>query len=216
MTIAAREQRWEGAMFQLDFSLLPEFVGHRIIKGLPAYIGEPLEALRLPETLDRLRGASRFLGEVSSHNDDWLNRAYLRAGLSEFRSVAQALHWDLGRREVHSPEKSRNPLIHLIFRLRRLTVYVANAPTAHREVTAVFRIFDEEHSKNIRVLLIDGIESYLRREKMVNYEKADVSKLCDWFESNQRQYGASQVLYAGVLQYCEELCWVYSVRVAKM
>lgn len=199
-------------MFELDFSLLPEIVRHRIFKGLPQFVEEPLKACCLPNTVDRLRAASLFLGEVGPSRPDWENRAYLRAGFSEFRSVAQALHWDLGRREVHSPDKSRNPLVHLVFRLRRLTVYVANAPTAEREVTARFRAFDEDHSVDISVLLIDGIEQYISRENMKDYRLGDVERICEWFDINQRQFGAPQVLDIGVMLYAQELADVYASR----
>src|SRR5689334_6906619 len=102
-------------MIALDFTRLPTISRHRIFYGMPRSIEEPMTALELPETVDRLRGASYFLGHVSADDPVWRSRVFLRAGLSEFRSAAQALHWDLGRRSVHSPEKSTNPLVHLVF-----------------------------------------------------------------------------------------------------
>src|SRR4051812_43102557 len=107
-------------LIDLDFDLLPAIVRHRVFKGLPPYIEEPLSKLRLSETLDRLRASSLFLGEVGPSEKPWEDRAYLRAALSEFRSVKQALRWDLGSSQsLHSPQNSRNPLIHLVYRLRR-------------------------------------------------------------------------------------------------
>lgn len=183
--------------------------------GLPDYIAEPLAALQLPETLDRLRAASLFLSQVSPTEADWKNRAYFRAGLSEFRSVPQALHWDLGRRQVHSPERSRNPLVHLVLRLRRLAVYVANARTSESEVKAEFEFRDVKTTADIKILLIEDVRGYLSRERLDGYRAEDVGRLCDWFEENQREYGASFVLDIGVMQYCQELVEVYRDRTAE-
>lgn len=199
-------------MIELDFDALPSIVRHRLFYGIPPYIEEPLAQVRLPETLDRLRAASLFLGHVSAEDPEWRSRAYLRAGLSEFRSVAQALHWDLGRRAVHSPEKSRNPLIHLVFRLRRLAVYVANARTSPREVTASITLGDHTTAADISILLIDDLRGYLTRERLDAYRTEDIVRLCEWFDNEQQQWGASQVLDIGVLQYCQELVDVYAAR----
>ncbi len=200
-------------MIDLAFDLLPTIVRHQLFKGLPPFIEEPLTKLKLPETVDRLRAASLFLGEVGPSDKPWEDRAYLRAALSEFRSVTQALRWDLGTSQgLHSPQKSRNPLIHAVYRLRRLAVYVANAPTKEREVTASIQVFDKTHQAEIKVLLIDDVERYLRLGNLKDYKPEDVSRISNWIEENQRVYGAPQVLDVGVQQYCQELCDVYENR----
>lgn len=200
-------------MFELDFSLLPEFTGQRALLCLPPYLEDALSALGLPDTVDRLKGASYFIGKLSARNDLWQNRAYLRAGLSDFRSVAQALGWDVGRTApVHSPEKSRNPLVHLVFRLRRVAVYRESAETAEQQITATFRVLGDEHQVPIKVLLIKDIERYLRRENLSLYRDSDITEVCAWFDAMQRRYGASQVLDAGVQMYCDELLQVYAHR----
>ena len=199
-------------MYDLDFGLLPQIVRHRVFMNLPVSIDGPLSKLKLPETLDRLRAANRFLAEVSATEKDWINRGYLRAGLNEFRSVDEALRWDLGHRSGHIPTKSRNPLVHLLYRLRRLTVYVANAPTKERQVTATLRMGDATHQADIKILLIPDIESYVRQENLDAYRSEDITQLCKWFEDNQQVYGAPQVLETGVSLYCLELCDLYADR----
>lgn len=199
-------------MISLDFATLPTILHHRLFYGMPPFVEEPLAAVRLPETVDRLRGASLFLGHVSAEDPEWRSLAYLRAGLSEFRSVAQALNWDLGRRPVHSPHKSTNPLVHLVFRLRRLAVYVANARTSTRDVTASITLGDRTTSADIKVLLIDDLHGYLTRERLDTYHPEDIRRVCEWFDQEQKQWGASQVLDVGVLQYCQELVAVYGDR----
>lgn len=199
-------------MFDLDFGLLPRIVRHQIFKGMPSFVEEPLAAIEVGETLDRLKAATLLLNEMSTENEAWLNRGYLRAGLSEFRSVAQALHWDLGRRAVHSPEKSQNPLVHLVFRLRRVAVYVENATTSERTVTARLRFGDFETSADFEVLLIPEIEEYLRKEDLSKYHDRDISRICGWFDVNQKVYGAPQVLSTGILVYAQELAEAYTGR----
>jgi len=200
-------------MFDLDFSRLPEIKRVGLFKGIPAHYEKKLRPLDLPETLDRLKGAGRFVDEVSPQKDEWLNRAYLRGGLSEFRSVAQALHWDIGRRQVFSPEKSSNPLIHLIFRLRRVAVYLGNAETTEKEVEVTFRIFEKDRETTRRVLLLAEVEQYLRQENLSEYRDEDISRICSWFNRNQSEFGAPHVFLCGILQYCNELLDVYSDRV---
>ena len=199
-------------MITLDFDTLPIIRQHRLFYGMPPFVEGPLVALHLPETVDRLQAASFFLGHVSVNEPAWHSRGYLRAGLSEFRSVAQALHWDLGRREVHSPEKSVNPLVHLLFRLRRLAVYVAKPQTSSRAVTASFTLGDRTMSSENRVLLIDDIRGYLRREHLDSYRPEDIERICQWFDDEQKEWGASQVLDIGVLQYGQELAAIYADR----
>ncbi|MEQ9091581.1 MAG: hypothetical protein RIE52_10860 [Balneola sp.] len=196
-------------MFELDFSLLPEIQRGKLMMGLPSDIEEDLGLLGLSETLDRLKGACRFIDEVSAHKDDWLNRAFFRAGLSEFRSVAQALHWDIGRQQVYSPEKSKNPLIHLIFRLRRITVYASNLSTKKKETSFSVFFDGKDHKANVNVLMIQNLEQTLSKEKLDEYKPEDIQTICSWFEKNQSVFGASHVLSIGVLLYCLELCEVY-------
>jgi hypothetical protein len=199
-------------MIELDFGTLPTILQHRMFYGMPAFVEDPLAAVRLPETVDRLRAASFFLGHVSAEDPPWRSRAYLRAGLNEFRSVAQSLNWDMGRRDVHSPEKSTNPLVHLVFRLRRLAVYVANAKTSPREVTASLTIGELTTSADIKILLIDNLRGYISQERLSAYHPEDIARICDWFDEAQQQWGASQLLDIGVLQYCQELAAVYRDR----
>ena len=210
-----RQLLWVVALpnvYDLDFALLPQIVRHAIFKDLPAFVDVPLSKLQLPETLDRVRSAHRFLAEVSATEKDWINRGHLRAGLSEFRSVDEALRWDLGNRGGHIPTRSRNPLIHLLYRLRRLTVYVANAPTKEQQVTAKLQLGDKVHEADIKILLIPDIEQYVRQENLDAYRAADIAQICAWFEDNQKVYGAPQVLETGVGLYCQELCHVYADR----
>jgi hypothetical protein len=199
-------------VYDLDCSLLPQIVRHGIFKNLPAFIDEPLSKLELPETLDRVRSAHRFLAEVSATEKDWINRGYLRAGLSEFRSVDEALRWDLGNRGGHIPTKSRNPLVHLLYRLRRLTVYVANAPIKEQQVTAKLQLGDMTHEADIKLLVIPDIEKYVRQGNIDAYRAEDMEQVCSWFEENQKVYGAPQVLETGVGLYCQELCEIYANR----
>lgn len=182
--------------------------------GLPHRLQEKVRSLDLPETLDRLRGASSFIDHVSEKKADWENRAFIRASLSDFRSVDQALYWDLGRREVHSPEKSPNPLVHLVYRMRRIAVYVRNAKMAEHDTTVPVWLLDEEKNLDIRVLLIDEVERYLLLEKRLlrSYSAEDISRTCEWFEENQRVFGAPLVINVGIWMYCEELCDVYAGR----
>jgi hypothetical protein len=199
-------------MFDLDFSILPTIVRHSVFQGLPHFVEDPLSKLQLPETLDRLKSASWLLDEVSASMKEWQNRGFLRAGLSEFRSVAQALHWDLGRREVYAPEKSRNPLVHLVVRLRRVAVYLANAPTATQSVIAAITFGEQSTESEIEILLIADLERFLRADNLGGYRDEDISRVCSWFDENQRIYGAPQVLSVGVGVYGLELCREYADR----
>jgi hypothetical protein len=197
-------------MIELDFDLLPTIVRHSLFRGLPHFVEEQLSRLPLPETRDRLRSASWLFDEISTSSKDWQNRGFLRAGLSEFRSTAQALFWDLGRRDVYSPAKSRNPLVHLVLRLRRVAVYVANAQTETTDVSATISFGENSHESIIPILLIREIEKYLRRERLTAYRDSDISRICAWFDTNQAIYGAPQVLSVGVGVFALDLCEHYA------
>lgn len=199
-------------MIELDFSLLPEVGRPRLFRGLPQDVEERIKQIRLPETLDRVKGASWLFSEVSAYQDDWLNRAYLRAGLSEFRSVDQALYWDLGRRNVFTPLDSKNPLVHLILRLRRIAVYVANADTSHHETSVEFHYLGKDHDTPVRLLVVKNVEKYLRNESLSDYREKDIQEIVRWFEKMQMRFGASDVLNHGVILYCVEMYRMYAHR----
>lgn len=197
-------------MYDLDFSLLPEVRISRLFMGLPANFETDLYNLKLYETLDRLKGACRFLDKVSAEKESWLNRAYIRAGLSEFRSAKQALLWDLSDRTVYDPTMSKNPLVHLAFRLRRVAVYVENLST-YSSPTSVSIFFDgENHTANINILLIRDLANSLKKETLDKYHKDDIANICDWFNACQNRIGAGATLSLGVMLYSQELFEYYS------
>lgn len=201
-------------MIDLDFSQLPQIIRGSYFFGLPSWLVKQIEPLDLPETLDRLRGAGNFIGQVSVEGEDWKNRALFRAALSEFRSVKEALRWDLGTGEYYSPTRSKNPLVHFIFRMRRVAVYLANASMQRHETSYPVMFFDEEVVVDRPVLMIRDVERYFRFETglLKDYREADVARICDWFEENQRKYGAAHVIDVGIQVYGEELCTFYAHR----
>lgn len=203
-------------MYSLDFDLLPRIIRHPVWRGLHHSIDDKLSKLQLPETYDRLRTASMLFSDVTESKQPWLSKGYLRAALSEFRSVPQALRWDIGGQKFYSPKESKNPLVHLVLRLRRLTVYVASVSTAEERVIGNFAFGDREYTEETSIVILTDIHRYVGLDKLIGYEPSDVKAICDWFDENQRVFGAEHVLNIGLMQYCEELCEHYKARVVQI
>jgi hypothetical protein len=140
-------------------------------------------------------------------NDDWLNRAYLRSGLNEFQKVAQPLRKDLPHGAyIHGPEESDNPLVHIVYRMRRIEVYKRSVATSDEIANVATQWGDEVSDHAVQILLLNDLQRYLMQEKWTKlYDVEIVEQACDWFEKNQRQFGASWILKVAIMQYCEEL-----------
>lgn len=181
-----------------------------MFRGLPNDAIDGLGSLNMPHTLNRIRGATYLFEEVSASNKDWQNQSFLRAGFSEFRSVKDALAWDLGRQRNFTPEESKNPLVHFLYRMRRISVYLGSPETESEWVEIPTRWDGKDSKWPAQIVKLKKVEEYLRREKLDRYQSSDISGICEWIERMQSGFGISTVLVVGIYFYAIELIDHYS------
>jgi hypothetical protein len=81
---------------------------------------------------------------------------------------------------------SKNPLVHLMWRLRRINVYVSNPEFDHYETTLYWADEKAENNEiNYKTLVIREIEHFYRLENLKDYKGEDINMICEWFENVQ-------------------------------
>ena len=94
---AAPSQNWPGVtgvrrntvmMRKLDYSMLPSIKSMNLFSKFEDGVeGVLTENQPLPEVYERARASLMFFRSVNDDNENWLNSAYIRAGLNEFYSL---------------------------------------------------------------------------------------------------------------------------------
>ncbi len=207
----ALAKRREMMKSKLNFDLLPSnnfFETRSFWKILDKELENALS--RHPETLDRARGAVMFAEAANGHNDTWIDGAYLRAALGEFRSMEEAFGRDmaeLGTTKTFKLVDSENPFLHLIKILRDLNFHVKRMDTAKESREASWREQTFEHTV---VLVADlSLEDFIATSNTKYYEMQDLERMFDWFNSAQSNWGAGYVVRVAVETYIKELSEFY-------
>jgi len=178
--------------------------------GIDGEYVEALKKLDIPETTDRLQASALLFYKCSKATKIWKNRGFLRAGLSEFRSINQALRWDNGgsTKNITTLDKSKNPLIHFMWRLRRINVYVQN-PEFDTNITTLVLPNNDDFEYSYQALVLKDVEEYFRKENLKDYKDEDITRICNWFSEIQYRFGAPEVFRQGLQSYAQTLINLY-------
>ncbi len=196
---------------KLDFSLLPDMSYSRILTTLDPKIEEKFSTIgKLPETLNRARGALMLFYEAKGHSESWRDETYIRSGLNEFYSINESLKYEHKiagfPRDAILIQHTSNPLLHLMLLMRHVNVHTQLCPATRYETNVIVSIGEpKEYTLTVAIIKDVSIDQFLvKREVKKDYDINQLNEVVDWFKINQNAFGAREVFRRGVEAYCLE------------
>jgi hypothetical protein len=205
-------------MHTLDFGLVEHLRAPGIVVRLPEATESSL--VRLPETFDRARAAVRFaywaessaeVLHVPVEEEVPMREACLRASLGEFVSMEETAKRDFATLAAkESPPMitdSLSPLLHVLRELRNVNFHLATVRITEDTKAAIWRFDGKDHELNYSLTLVDGftLPTFMSLRNAKNYHRDSVSKLIDWFDLQQREWGVPHMIVVAVSQYADDL-----------
>ena len=200
-------------MRKLDYTRLPAVDAMNLFSKFEDGVeGILTESQPLPEVYERARASLMFFRSVNDNNENWINSAYIRAGLNEFYSLEDAARRDfkaLGQKNsAVEIKQSQNPLIHAMYLLRHSNVHATIASTEVNPTTVYTRSETGETAHKFGAVILDGkAQDYLQRSSEANkyYAPQDLIEMGLWIDKNQMEFGVREVFNHGLSAYCKEL-----------
>lgn len=209
---------------KLNFDLAPtDFHRRPSTYNLPFIFEAPLSIL--PETVNRASIAVKFCWFATVSPDDLLHcgdaekcralrEGFLRAALAEFVSMEDALGRDLQRagiKETFRIYESENPHLHIVRELRNLEVHLRSTELKAELRTYTYADRDmkpvpgSNHESRIWTSDLLRPEDLMRLNNAKYYSRADLDRMCEWFNEAQLSWGLPDVVFRAVLSYCDEI-----------
>jgi hypothetical protein len=121
--------------------------------------------------------------------------------------------------EVRPPRivRSPNPLLHVFLLLRNLNIHLCKSGLATATKAAIWVVRGKEHHFDYNVWSVTGltIETVgALRDVSRHYTPRDLSRLVDWFNDQQQEWGAPHLLRLATRAYCEDLVEVAEEKAA--
>jgi len=199
----------------LDFSLLPNIESMDMFIRLEMDVDKKLkEDDTLHEVYERAQAALMFFCKASEEKEDWINSAFIRAGLNEFYSLEDAARRDFKKsikKSIKNSPKIRdslNPLIHLMYLLRHANVHAKVSSTKVHPVSIISTLGEKSHEHSYGAIILESpiLEDLPRCNEAKKYYKGtDLKSVADWFDNVQCVFGVGEVLRRGLSAYCREL-----------
>jgi len=221
-----------GKRFDLNFSLLPDLRVAPLCMTIdwlsPGY-GAKNPLTELPETYDRADAAVKFCWFVGGpaerlccKEDDTMTtrQAFLRAALSEFASMEEALKRDLVSIGIKDRcmkiTDSRNPLLHIVKQLRNLEIHLRSGAISSQRQRALLQNLKKPESvseQNLTIWVMDDLttEQFDNLRGAHLYRENDRNELISWFNQAQKAWGLDEIVFRAVLSFGQELIERYSL-----
>ena len=202
----------------LDFSLVRELDSPTMWFSLPRDLESRLTLL--PEVQARALAAIHFafkvtidrdhLGTTEAH-ETVIREAYLRAALAEFASLDEAADKDFEQLPLagQAPRQalSLNPLVHAFRLLRHLNTHLSRSSFTVNSRRASIELGNQIHEVDYHLWLVNGFSASalgsLRNARY--YAPSELDALAEWFNAEQREWGAPHMLLLATRCYCEQL-----------
>lgn len=193
----------------VDISKLISFVAPGVFRRIDPALARGLA--RYPEALERLNGVAHFCACMGQQTDDKRSREetpdrrkFLRAALAEYPSLDEAAAIDATAMGTVVPKilSSSDPRLHVVRLLRHANIHLAvsQIDRSSREATWNDQSFD------FQIFYSPAIGSSIQRtDQAANYRASDLSKMIEWIETEQMEWGLDHLvlktseLYANTL-----------------
>ena len=140
-----------------------------------------------------------------------MREAYLRASLGEYVSMEETAKRDfallgLGQTPPMMGD-SENPLVHACRELRNLNFHLASSRIAEDSKPAIWHFDGKDHQLDYSLTLVEGftVGQFMSLRNAKYYHPKDVQSLVEWFNNEQREWGAPHLLVLAISHYASEL-----------
>ncbi|MEO8149817.1 MAG: hypothetical protein ABI723_19415 [Bacteroidia bacterium] len=201
-------------MNKLDFGQLPILDNKR---PLLCQLGDKrINSLKkFNNVFERADSALYFTAKFHSESNEIIKKALLRAAVSEFVSIEEAIKIDSEINNISVVplliRKTENPLLHIVKQLRNYNIHLGSSVLDYTEETR--RIFGttEDFSNGIGydytdkeaiISNLDIIEFNKLKDAPCYFDK-DKIDIIKWFNHNQIKWGVGHLIYLATLDYCD-------------
>lgn len=159
-----------------------------------------------PEVRDRLENAVEFARQIGGEVSDSFRTALLRAALTELCSIE-----DMQPEPKHRLNSHGSPLLCVVRELRNLEVHVSTSPISNEERALKWGHMDNPNlAQDVNwhiywVRDVVGRFQIARNYKAGIYDTREFDQAANWFDSLQRRWGITEMLYRAANAYAEEL-----------
>jgi hypothetical protein len=212
-------------MMALDFSRVPAINYMHLFLSLTEGLMKRLGSL--PRSRDRARNAIRFAwfagqdkGVLHCSDDELrhLREGFLRAALVELSSIEDILRLDLEDFIAGTPVLKLNdttrPHLHLFRELRHHEIHLRDSKLIRHQKEMLWgNVTKPEEATPIttKIWILEGVtvESFSELKNARHYSRADLTRLIDWFNAAQLEWGIQELFLRTTEDYCEELAVAY-------
>lgn len=193
----------------VDTSKLTSFIAPGVFRRIDPTLEKGLE--RYPEALERLDGVVHFCACMGRQTNDEGSsestsdrRKFLRAALAEYASLDEAAAIDATALGITAPKilALNDPRLHIVRLLRHANIHLAVSQIDRSSREATWN----DQSFKFQIFYSPGIESSIQKTDQAAYYRADdLSKMIEWIETEQMEWGLDHLvfkaaeLYAGTL-----------------
>jgi hypothetical protein len=182
----------------LNISKLSSFSAPGVFRRIDPSLEKGL--LRFPETLERLSGVVHFCalmghqtGGSESSESAQDRRKFLRAALSEYASLDEAATIDAAALGTIAPKilALDDPRLHIVRLLRHANIHLAvsQIERSSREATWADQDF------TYQIFYTPDIKSSIRgTDQAAKYRSDDLSKMIEWIETEQMEWGLDHLV----------------------
>jgi hypothetical protein len=182
----------------LDISKLASFVAPGVFRRIDPILERSL--LRYPETLERLGGVVHFCARMGQQADEKSSdstqdrRKFLRAALAEYASLDEAATIDAAAAGTTAPKilALDDPRLHVVRLLRHANIHLAVSQINRSSREASWK--DQDFT--FQIFYSPGIGSSIRAtDQAAKYRADDLSKMIEWIETEQMEWGLDHLVF---------------------
>ena len=183
----------------LDTSRLASYDAPSVFRRIDPLLQKNLA--RYPETLERLNGVVHFCARMGRQTDDEKTsdstqdrRKFLRAALAEYASLDEAATIDAAALGSTAPKilALNDPRLHVVRLLRHANIHLAVSQIDRWSREATW----QDQNFTFQIFYSPGIGSSIRgTEQAAKYRADDLSKMIEWIEAEQMEWGLDHLVF---------------------
>lgn len=173
------------------------------------------------ELLDRIKNSLSFTRQIDGEHAPAFRAALIRATLAELVSLEDVQKTLLAAgRLMHDPLRlnaSGNPLLCITRELRNVEIHLSSSEIASEKRDLLWGNAEspaEATPVNWSICWIDNIElsTFQRLNNYKFYDSVNFEKALAWFDSAQREWGITEILYRTTCTYASDLVDYHRLR----